>query len=132
MNSSSPSSDPSMMVHYFSCGGFAPDGTNSGQWTDEGFDAAIADLEEARDEVAAQAACAKAHARLVDNPPWLYIVHDLNPRAMTRRVQGFVSPKSWFVDPTSVDLRRRAAPARRLGRAGSRAQRPDKRQRAKT
>jgi hypothetical protein len=26
---------------------------------------------------------ASAHARLVDDPPWLYIVHDLNPRAMT-------------------------------------------------
>ncbi|CAA9275652.1 MAG: ABC transporter, substrate-binding protein (cluster 5, nickel/peptides/opines) [uncultured Acetobacteraceae bacterium] len=105
MNPSSPSSDPSVMVRYFSRGGFAPTGSNWGQWTDEGFDAAIADLEGARDDAAAQAAYAKAHARLVDNPPWLFIVHDLNPRAMTRRVQGFVSPQSWFVDLTSVDLR---------------------------
>jgi peptide/nickel transport system substrate-binding protein len=33
----------------------------------------------------------KAHERL-DNPPWLYIVHDLNPRAMSPKVKGFVSP----------------------------------------
>ena len=46
-----------------------------------------------------------AHERLVDNPPWLYIVHDLNPRAMTKNVTGFVSPQSWFVDLVPVDLK---------------------------
>jgi hypothetical protein len=45
---------------------------------------------------------AKAHERLVDNPPWL--VHDLNPRAFNKKVKGFVSPQSWFVDMTIVDL----------------------------
>ena len=45
-----------------------------------------------------------AHERLVDNPPWLYIVHDLNPRAFSKKVKGFVSPQSWFVDLTLVDL----------------------------
>ena len=45
-----------------------------------------------------------AHERLVDNPPWLWIVHDLNPRAMSRRVRGFISPQAWFVDLARVDL----------------------------
>jgi peptide/nickel transport system substrate-binding protein len=105
INPSSPSSDPCVMVRYFTRGAFAPTGFNWGQWTDEAFDKAIADLEGAKDEAAAQSAYGEAHARLVDNPPWLYIVHDLNPRAMTRRVRGFVSPQSWFVDLTTVDLR---------------------------
>jgi hypothetical protein len=35
----------------------------------------------------------KAIERL-DNPSWLYIVHDLNPRAMSPKVKGFVSPQS--------------------------------------
>jgi peptide/nickel transport system substrate-binding protein len=46
-----------------------------------------------------------ANERLVDNPPWLFIVHDLNPRAMTKRVQGFVSAQSWFLDLSLVSLR---------------------------
>jgi len=46
-----------------------------------------------------------AHERLVDNPPWLYIVHDLNPRAISKRVQGFVSAQSWFLDLTLVSMR---------------------------
>ena len=40
----------------------------------------------------------------MDNPPWLYIVHDLNPSAMSRRVRGFVSAQSWFQDLVTVDL----------------------------
>jgi len=40
----------------------------------------------------------------VDNPPWLFIVHDLNPRAMSRRVRGFQSAQSWFQDLVPVDL----------------------------
>ena len=48
---------------------------------------------------------ATARARLVDNPPWLWIVHDLNPRAMSRRVTGFTSAQSWFQDLTTIDLR---------------------------
>jgi peptide/nickel transport system substrate-binding protein len=32
-------------------------------------------------------------------------VHDLNPRAMSKRVQGFVSAQSWFVDLTTVSLK---------------------------
>ena len=45
-----------------------------------------------------------AHERMVDDPPWLYIVHDLNPRAMSKRVHGFVPVQSWFVDLTQISL----------------------------
>jgi hypothetical protein len=45
-----------------------------------------------------------AHERLVDNPPWLFIVHDLNPRAMSRKIKGFVSAQSWFLDLTLVSM----------------------------
>ena len=41
---------------------------------------------------------------LVDNPPWLYVVHDLNPRAMNKKVHGFVSTQSWFVDLSLISM----------------------------
>ena len=41
---------------------------------------------------------------LVDDAPWIFIVHDLNPRAMSAKVKGFVQPQSWFVDLTSVSV----------------------------
>jgi hypothetical protein len=31
-------------------------------------------------------------------------VHDLNPRAMSRRVRGFVSAQSWFIDLVTLDV----------------------------
>jgi peptide/nickel transport system substrate-binding protein len=43
---------------------------------------------------------AQAHAILVEDAPWVFIVHDLNPRAMSPNVKGFVQPQSWFVDLT--------------------------------
>jgi hypothetical protein len=44
------------------------------------------------------------HEQLVDDAPWLWIVHDVNPRAMSKRVKGFVSAQSWFQDLTRVDM----------------------------
>jgi peptide/nickel transport system substrate-binding protein len=104
VNPSSPSSDPSVAARYFLQAFVPPNGFNWGQWNDPAFEAAFTELENAKDEAAFNTAYAKAHARLVDNPPWLYIVHDLNPRAMSKRVKGFVSAQSWFQDLVTVDL----------------------------
>jgi peptide/nickel transport system substrate-binding protein len=105
LNVSSPSSDVGMMARYFSSANFSPNGFNFEQWKDEQFDTALATLSEATDAATIDASLRIAHARLVDNPPWLYIVHDLNPRAMSKNVQGFVSPQSWFADLTLVSIR---------------------------
>jgi ABC-type transport system substrate-binding protein len=105
INVSSPSSDVGVMARYFSSANFSPNGFNFEQWKDDKFDAALLDLETATDPAKIHADIRAAHERLVDNPPWLYIVHDLNPRAMTKNVTGFVSPQSWFVDLVPVDLK---------------------------
>lgn len=102
---SSPSSDPSVAVRYFTRGAFPPTGFNWPQWQDADFEAAMTRLEAAATPAEATAAFATAHERLVDNPPWLFIVHDLNPRAMSRRVTGFVPAQSWFTDLVPLDLR---------------------------
>jgi ABC-type transport system substrate-binding protein len=104
LNVSSPASDAGVMARYFSSANFSPNGFNFEQWKDDKFDAALAALAAATDPAAADAAFRAAHERLVDNPPWLFIVHDLNPRAMSKRIQGFVSAQSWFLDLTTVSL----------------------------
>ena len=40
----------------------------------------------------------------VNDALFLFVAHDLNPRAMSRRVQGFMQARSWFQDLTTVDL----------------------------
>jgi len=105
LNVSSPSSDVGMMFRYFAAANFSPTGSNWEQWKDDKFEEALKTLSEASDDATILKHFRAAHERLVDNPPWLYIVHDLNPRAMSKNVQGFVSPQSWFVDLTLVSLK---------------------------
>jgi peptide/nickel transport system substrate-binding protein len=104
LNVSSPSSDVGVMARYFSSANFSPNGFNFEQWKDDQFDLSLKTLAEATDPKVIAGATRAAHERLVDNPPWLYIVHDLNPRAMSTKVRGFVSPQSWFVDLTLVSM----------------------------
>ena len=105
LNVSSPSSDVGMMFRYFAAANFSPAGSNWEQWKDDKFEDALKTLSEASDEATSLKHFRAAHERLVDNQPWLYIVHALNPRAMSKNVQGFVSPQSWFVDLTRVSLK---------------------------
>lgn len=36
--------------------------------------------------------------------PWVWIVHDLNPRAMSPHVKGFHPAQSWSQDFTSITI----------------------------
>src|SRR5271155_4375564 len=104
INFSSPSSDVGIMARYFSSANFSPNGFNFEQWKDDKFDAALAKLAASTDPATIEASYRAAHERLVDDPPRLFLVHYLNPRAMSKRVQGFVSAQSWFADLTLVSM----------------------------
>jgi peptide/nickel transport system substrate-binding protein len=45
---------------------------------------------------------AKVHEIIVEDAPWVFIVHDLNPRALGPKVRGYVQAQSWFQDLTPV------------------------------
>jgi peptide/nickel transport system substrate-binding protein len=105
LNNSTPSSDVSIMARFYSAAYFSPNGFNFAHWQDDKFEAAIKTIAEAGDPALIEASYRTAHERLVDNPPMLYIVHDLNPRAMSKSVKGFISPQSWFLDLTLVSMR---------------------------
>ena len=92
------------MFRYFAKVNFSPNGFNFEQWVDDKFEDSFGKLAESTDEATIQKYYAASHERIVDNPPWLFFVHDLNPRAFSKKVKGFVSPQSWFVDLTLVSL----------------------------
>ena len=46
---------------------------------------------------------AELHAHLVDQAMWIWVVHDLNPRALGPKVKGYVEAQSWFQDLTPVE-----------------------------
>jgi peptide/nickel transport system substrate-binding protein len=39
---------------------------------------------------------------ITQSAPWLFVVNDKNPRALAPSVHGFIEPKSWFVNLTTV------------------------------
>ena len=47
---------------------------------------------------------AAAHSVVVDQAAWLFIVHDLNPRAMSKKVVDFHPAQSWFQDFTQISM----------------------------
>ncbi|TDG22550.1 ABC transporter substrate-binding protein [Paracraurococcus ruber] len=82
-----------------------PRGLNWGHYDNPAADAA---LRAVRAEFGAEgqaAAMRKLHEVLVDDAAGLYVVHDLNPRAFSPRVSGFVQARNWFQDYTPLALR---------------------------
>jgi ABC-type transport system substrate-binding protein len=104
MNISLVASDVSQMSRWFHPGNFAPNGSNWGHWKNPVSDAAWSKIDHAVDTKEMDAQIRIVHEQLVDDAPWLWIVHDLNPRAMSKKVKGFVSAQSWFQDFTKIDM----------------------------
>ena len=49
-------------------------------------------------------ALAALHERSVDEAAFLFVAHDVGPRAMSPKIKGFVQPKSWFVDFSTMTM----------------------------
>jgi len=99
--------DPySALERIFMSSRIPPNGSNWGLVQDPFYDemlakaAATFDIE-AQDEILAQ-----VHAYAVDNAQWIWVVHDVNPRALAPHVKGFVQAQSWFQDLTPVRIER--------------------------
>jgi len=97
-----PSTDISQMALYFVSSNLPPRGRNWSNWKNEQFDKLISRVEASSDPQQTLADARKAHELLVDDAPWVFIVHDRNPRAMTKKVKGFISAQTWFQDFTTV------------------------------
>ena len=93
------------MVRFTSTGTFPPVSNNWGLFGNDEFDALIAEARTSFDDAERDAALARLHARIVEEAPFVWIAHDVGPRAMSPKVTGVVQPKSWFIDiaPMSVE-----------------------------
>ncbi len=93
------------MVRFTSTKTFPPVSNNWGFFGNDEFDKLIADARSTFDDRGRDAALAKLHARIVEEAPFIWIAHDVGPRAMSAKVKGVVQPRSWFIDiaPMSID-----------------------------
>lgn len=81
-----------------------PTGSNWGYWKNSDFDKIMDQIQTTFDPNAQNALLAKAHEVMVDDAPWVFIVHDLNPRALSPKVKGFEPAQSWYQDFTDITM----------------------------
>lgn len=79
-----------------------PAGYNWGDYRDPKADELARQAKNAFDPAAQDKILAELHQYIVDQAMWIWVVHDLNPRAMSPKVKGFVQAQSWFQDLTTV------------------------------
>ncbi len=81
---------------------FPPNGNNWGFYSnpavDKLGDEALAEFDTPKRD----ALLTKMHELLVEDALDIYIVHDLNPRALSPKLKGFVQAQSWFQDLTPI------------------------------
>ncbi|MXQ14465.1 ABC transporter substrate-binding protein [Microvirga makkahensis] len=81
-----------------------PSGYNWGGYKDAEADKLAAQAKVEFDPEKQNDLLGQLHARMVDQAMWIWVVHDLNPRAMSPKVKGFVQAQSWFQDLTPVHV----------------------------
>ena len=90
----------SAFVRFFHSTSLPPAGANRMPYLNPEVDRLIEAAEQEFDLGKQHQLLAQVHETIVEDAPWVFIVHDLNPRALSSKVKGFVQPQSWFVDLT--------------------------------
>ena len=92
------------MVRFVSTKAFPPVSNNWGYYGNAEIDKLVADARTSFDEKSRDAALAKLHAYIVEDAPFVWVAHDVGPRAMSAKVKNVVQPKSWFIDLATMTM----------------------------
>jgi peptide/nickel transport system substrate-binding protein len=77
---------------------------NVGGYQNAQVDALLGTSATQADDSARNATYAQMAGLITKDAPWLFVVNDRNPRALSSNVHGFTEPKSWFVDLTTISV----------------------------
>ncbi|WP_216821734.1 ABC transporter substrate-binding protein [Uliginosibacterium sp. TH139] len=104
-NSSYFSQDPfTALIRHVDSGLMPPKGTNWGYYSDPELDKIFDAIRTEFNPAAQTALVAKAHERFVNEALFLFVAHDVAPRAMSKKVKGFVPPFNWYVDFSPISM----------------------------
>ncbi|ACS87138.1 ABC transporter substrate-binding protein [Musicola paradisiaca] len=99
INVSAAVADPYFgMIRFATEKAFPPVATNWGFFSTPETERLIARVKQAFTPAEMDAAAAELHAAIVDQAPFLFVAHDVGPRAISPAVTGVVQPQSWFID----------------------------------
>ena len=92
------------MIRFLKSDLVPPLANNWGYFADADYDALMARIYETFEPGPQDKLMGELHAKIVDDRLFLFIAHDLNPRAMSKQVKGFVQAQSWFQELTPISL----------------------------
>jgi peptide/nickel transport system substrate-binding protein len=92
------------MIRFFDSKMAPPVSNNWGFINDPEFDKLVAAVHTAFDPAERDKALSALHERSVDQAAFLWVAHDVGPRALTPKIKNLVQPKSWFVDFSTMTM----------------------------
>ena len=97
--------DPFFALVRFLQSSMAPPVSNNWGFINEPrYDELVTKARQTFDPAERDAMLAELHAASVNDAAFLYVAHDVAPRAMSPKIKGFVQPKSWFVDFSPITM----------------------------
>lgn len=82
----------------------APNGVNWGGYANPKVDGALDKVRTSFDVKTQDALLAGVHQAMVDDALMLWVVHDVNPHAISPKVKEFVQAQHWFQDLTTIKM----------------------------
>jgi ABC-type transport system substrate-binding protein len=97
--------DPYFSLVRFLQSSMAPPVSNNwGYINNPKFDELVTKARQTFDPAERDHALAALHEASVNDAAFLYVAHDVAPRAMSPKIKGFVQPKSWVVDFSPISM----------------------------
>jgi len=105
INVSRGSQDPfNALIRHIWTGAWAPKGANWGHYGNPEVDKLVDDILKEFDTTKRLALLTRLNETMNEEAVMIFVAHDLNPRAMSPAVHGFVQAQSWFQDVTPVTV----------------------------
>jgi peptide/nickel transport system substrate-binding protein len=92
------------LIRHVWTGAWAPKGSNWGHFKSDEIDNTIADVLNEFDNEKRLELLAKLNEEINAEAALIFVVHDVNPRALSPKIKGFVQAQSWFQDLTPVSV----------------------------
>ena len=91
-------------IRHLQCDLKAPKGTNWGHYCDPEMDKLLDAVKTTFDPKEQLAVLQKVHEKYVDDALFLMVTHDVNARAISPKVKGFIQAKNWFQDFSPITM----------------------------
>ena len=91
-------------TRFFASNQTAPVGVNWSYYKNDEVDKLIAEGLATFDAAKQDAIWAKVHEKVVDDAVLIWVVHDTNPHALSRRIKAYTQAQHWFQDLTTIGV----------------------------